>query len=295
MKPYQLGLYEKSMPGSLSLDEKLRETGAAGFDYMELSVDETDEKLARLDWSAAEINALRRSVEETGVPILSICLSGHRRFPLGDPDAAVRERSLAIMEKAVFLAQHLGVRIIQLAGYDVYYKPSDENTRSLFDGNLALAVSMASRVGVILAFETMDTPFIDTVAKAMYWVKRIDSPYLQVYPDTGNITNAALSCGESVTADLESGCGHLVAMHLKESKPGIYREVPYGTGHVDFAGTTGTAWALGIRMYVGEFWHTGEENWREILRGNNRFLRDVLDRIGSPREEGGGTGFSNIY
>jgi predicted hexulose-6-phosphate isomerase len=281
VKPYQLGLYEKSMPNSLALGEKLRETGAAGFDYMELSVDETGEKLARLDWSAAEINALRRSVEESGVPILSICLSGHRRFPLGDPDAAVRERSLAIMEKAVFLAQRLGVRIIQLAGYDVYYKPSDENTRGLFGRNLALAVSMAARAGIILAFETMETPFIDTVEKAMYWVKRIDSPYLQVYPDTGNITNAALSRGGSVTADLESGRGHLAALHLKESRSGVYREVPYGTGHVDFAGAAGTAWNLGVRMYVGEFWHTGEENWREILRGNNRFLRDVLDRAGT--------------
>ncbi|MDR2186189.1 MAG: L-ribulose-5-phosphate 3-epimerase [Treponema sp.] len=296
MKPYQLGLYEKSMPGSLSLGEKLRETGAAGFDYLELSVDETGEKLARLDWSAAEINALRRAVEETGIPVLSICLSGHRRFPLGDPGAAVRERSLAIMEKAILLAQRLGVRIIQLAGYDVYYKPSDENTRRLFGGNLALAAAMAAGAGIILAFETMETPFIDTVEKAMYWVRRIDSPYLQIYPDTGNITNAALSYGGSVTADLESGRGHLAALHLKESKPGVYREVPYGTGHVDFAGTAGTAWALGVRMYVGEFWHTGEENWREILRENNRFLRDVLDRAGglkegpndSPRPEGQG-------
>jgi predicted hexulose-6-phosphate isomerase len=280
VKPYQLGLYEKSMPGSLSLGEKLRETGVAGFDYMELSVDETGEKLARLDWSAAEINALRRAVDETGIPILSICLSGHRRFPLGDPDAAVRKQSLAIMEKAVLLAQRLGVRIIQLAGYDVYYKPSDENTRSLFEGNLAQAAAMAARTGIILAFETMETPFIDTVEKAMYWVKRIGSPYLQIYPDTGNITNAALSCGGNVTADLESGRGHLVALHLKESKPGVYREVPYGTGHVDFAGAAKTAWALGVRMYVGEFWHTGEANWREILQRNNRFLRDVLDQTG---------------
>jgi hypothetical protein len=129
---YCLGLYEKSMPGALGLPEKLVETKAAGFDYLELSIDETDEKLARLDWNDTEIRALRHAVEETGVPVYSICLSGHRRFPLGDPDPTVRERGLAIMEGAVSLAARLGARIIQLAGYDVYYRQGDENTRRLF-------------------------------------------------------------------------------------------------------------------------------------------------------------------
>ena len=76
---YRLGLYEKSMPGTLTLREKLEQTKLAGFDYLELSIDETDEKLARLDWTEEEILALRRDMEETGVPIHSICLSGHRK------------------------------------------------------------------------------------------------------------------------------------------------------------------------------------------------------------------------
>jgi predicted hexulose-6-phosphate isomerase len=279
---YCLGLYEKSMPGALSLPEKLAETKAAGFDYLELSVDETDEKLARLDWNDTEINTLRHAMEETGVPIYSICLSGHRRFPLGDPDPAVRERSLAIMEGAVSLAARLGVRIIQLAGYDVYYKPGDESTRQYFAENLERSVAMAARQGIILAFETMETPFLDTVEKAMFWVNKVNSPYLQVYPDIGNITNAARLYGNAVSADLETGRGHLSAIHLKETKPGIYREVPYGTGHVDFQSAVKTAWNLGARMFVGEFWYAEDSDWRKILRENNRFLRGYLD----PREKG---------
>ena len=274
--PYRLGLYEKSMPGTLTLPQKLAETKKAGFDYIELSIDETDEKLARLYWKKDEINALRRAMEETGLPVTSICLSGHRRFPLGDPDPDTRRKSLAIMEDAIHLAAWLGVRIIQIAGYDVYYKPSSETTRRLFAEGLARSVSMAAREGIVLAFETMETPFIDTVEKAVFWVEQIRSPYLQVYPDTGNITNAALAYGSSVQADLECGKGHLAALHLKESRPGIYREVPYGTGHVDFVSMAKTAWALGVRLFVGESWYTGQENWREILQDNNRFLRAAI-------------------
>ena len=283
MRNYRLGLYEKSMPGSLSIGEKLREAGAAGFDYLELSIDETDEKLARLDWSKSEIGALREVQEETGVPIGSICLSGHRRFPLGHPDPEVQRQSLAIMEKAIRLAARLGARIIQVAGYDVYYEASTAATAENFARNLMLSVEMAARWGVTLAFETMETEFMNTVGKAMSWVEKADSPYLQVYPDLGNITNAALAAGRDPLADLREGKGHIVALHLKETKPGIFREVPYGTGHVRFAESAAAALDLGVRLFVGEFWYTGEADWRKTLVSSERFLRQALDGVSGRR------------
>ena len=48
MPDYRLGLYEKAMPGSLALEEKLSLARKSGFDWMELSVDESEEKLRRL-------------------------------------------------------------------------------------------------------------------------------------------------------------------------------------------------------------------------------------------------------
>ena len=53
-KKYCLGLYEKAMPGNLTMAEKLTAAREAGYDYLEMSVDETDEKLARLDMSREE-------------------------------------------------------------------------------------------------------------------------------------------------------------------------------------------------------------------------------------------------
>jgi predicted hexulose-6-phosphate isomerase len=280
MKLYRLGLYEKSMPESLNLKEKLMEAGTAGFDYLEMSIDETDAKLSRLDWNRDEVTSLQRAIDESGVPITSICLSGHRRFPLGDPDPEQRRKSLEIMEKAIALASQLGVRIIQIAGYDVYYKPSSEETIKHFAINLEKSVSLAAREGVILAFETMETPFIDTVEKAACWVNKIASPYLQIYPDTGNITNAALLYGTSVKDDLEKGLGHIAALHLKESKPGVYREVPYGDGHVNFKEAARTVWEMGTRLFVAEFWHKAEDNlWQNTLKKNCVFLRNILDDL----------------
>ena len=232
MKEYRLGLYEKSMPSSLTLEQKLTEAKAAGFDYLELSIDETDAKLARLDWSQEEIAGLVQAQLEQGLPIRSICLSGHRKYPL---------------------------------------------TRRDFAKNLQLCVEMAAREGIILGFETMETSFLNTVAKAMYWVERIHSPYLQVYPDIGNLTNAALTYESDVCQDLRMGAGHLAAVHLKETTPGVFREVPFGAGHVDFTTLAPLARQLGVSRFVGEFWYTGGEDWQNTLRDNCAFLRRALD------------------
>lgn len=214
-KAYTLGLYEKAMPKDLSWKEKMLAAKGAGFDFIEISIDETDEKLARLDMSREERLALMELMSETGVPIRTMCLSGHRKYPLGSNDPETCARGMEIMEKAIRLAEDLGIRIIQLAGYDVYYEEGSEETRERFEENLKKAVEMAAKAGVMMGFETMETEFMNTVEKAMVYVNRVNSPYLNVYPDLGNVTNAAVTYGTDVEEDLETGRGHLAAMHLK--------------------------------------------------------------------------------
>jgi L-ribulose-5-phosphate 3-epimerase len=50
-KPIPLGIYEKALPAGECWLERLRLAKALGFDFVEMSVDETDARLARLDWS----------------------------------------------------------------------------------------------------------------------------------------------------------------------------------------------------------------------------------------------------
>jgi predicted hexulose-6-phosphate isomerase len=270
---YLLGLYEKSMPYSLSIPEKLVQAKKAGFDYLEISIDETDEKLERLKWSTKKKQELVRATWDIGTPIISMCLSGHRKYPLGCEDKGTREKGMEIMYDAIRFAAGTGLRIIQIAGYDEYYNPSNENTKRLFLENLEKSVEMAASLGVILAFETMETEFLNTVGKAMYYVDLIASPYLQLYPDLGNITNASFLYGHAVLDDLQSGRGHLAAMHLKETVPGKYRNIPFGTGHVDFAGAIRTARYMGVGLFVGEFWHNPDTDWQQELVFASQFLR----------------------
>lgn len=279
MKKYQLGLYEKALPDSLSWKEKFSACKECGFDYLEMSIDESDMRLSRLEWSREERKNMKSLMDDLGVPIRSICLSGHRKYPLGHPDKKIQEKSLEIMHQAIDLALDLGVRIIQLAGYDVYYEEGTIETEENFIKNLKIAVSMAAKQGIILGFETMETPFMDTVEKSMKYVGDIDSPYLGIYPDIGNLKNASLLYGESVNSDLQKGKGHIFASHLKETKPGIYRDMMFGEGHTDYIENIVELKDQGVCMFVGEFWYQGEEDWKDIVKRSSQFLRDHLDHV----------------
>ena len=279
MNSYFLGLYEKSMPGTLSLTEKLIETKKAGFDFLEISIDETDEKLNRLKWGKVQKAELLSASMDLDMKIMSMCLSGHRKYPLGSEEKMIREKGMEIMADAIRFAYDLGIRIIQIAGYDEYYNPSNEATGKFFLENLRRSIELASRMGVVLAFETMETEFMNTVAKAMHYVKIIDSPYLQVYPDLGNITNAALLYGHGVADDLLTGKGHISALHLKETIPGKFREIPYGAGHVEFEEAIKVAMKMGVKLYLAEFWCSGTDNWQEQLKFANEFLSSKFEKL----------------
>ena len=277
---YELGLYEKSMPNTLSIKEKLEIVKETGFDFLELSIDESDEKQARLNWTKEERFRLVQDMYQVGVPIRSICLSGHRKYPFGSHDAEIREQSLIIMKKAIDLADDLGVRIIQLAGYDVYYEEGDADTLEWFIDNLRLAVEMASQKGIILGFETMETPFMNTVEKSMRFVELMDSPYLQVYPDSGNLKNASLEPGaKNVYEDVLIGKGHIVAAHLKETIPGHYREIPFGTGQINFQKMVDAFLTIGVKRFTGEFWYVGQEEWKQDIIDANQFLRSYFPEV----------------
>ena len=48
MKKYEIGLYEKAMRNTLTWKEKLQCAKECGYDYLEISIDATEEKINRI-------------------------------------------------------------------------------------------------------------------------------------------------------------------------------------------------------------------------------------------------------
>lgn len=278
MRAYALGLYEKAMPEELSWREKLRAAKEAGYDYVELSIDATEEKIRRLDMPKEERLALVEAMYEAGIPIRTMCVSALTKYSMGNDKPEYVKRGMEILEKSIQFADDIGVRVVMIPGYDVYYEPSTLETKRLYLENLKKGAEMAEKAGVILGLETMENEFMNTVEKAMKYVTLCGSNYLKIYPDLGNMTNAAVQYQSDVLEDLELGRGNITSLHLKETLPGRYREVPYGTGHVDFAAAIAKAWDMGIRRYVTEFWYKGSEDWKADLRFAHDMMAGLLDK-----------------
>lgn len=231
-----IGIYEKATPKNFTWRERLAFAKELGFDFVEMSVDESDSRLARLDWTKKERLDVVQAIYETGIRIPSICFSGHRRYPLGSNDPKTEATSLEMMKKCIELAQDLGVRTIQLAGYDVYYEEKTPETRARFIKNLRKACDWAEEAQVILAIEIMDDPFINSIEKYLAVEKEIDSPYLFVYPDTGNVS----AWHNDLWSEFYNGHKSIAALHLKdtyavtENSKGQFRDVPFGDGCVDW-------------------------------------------------------------
>ena len=180
-KAYELGLYEKAMPGTLTWKERLEAAKAAGYDYVE-------EKIARLDMDRESRLELVKTMYETGIPIRTMCVSALTKYAIGSSDEACCARGMAILEKSLQLADDLGIRVVMIPGYDVYYEESTLDTKHRFLENLRKAARLAEKTGVLIGLETMENEFMNTVEKAMKYVTLCGSNYLKVF--TSQISSA---------------------------------------------------------------------------------------------------------
>jgi L-ribulose-5-phosphate 3-epimerase len=283
MRENPLGIYEKALPPGLDWPERLALAKACGFDFVEMSIDESDLRLSRLEWSARQRRRLTRAVLDTGIRVPTMCLSAHRRFPFGSHDGKVREQARRIIDQAIVLAQDVGIRTIQLAGYDVYYEAQDEATVHYFEAGLQWAVQRAAAAQVMLAVEIMDTPFMNSISKWLDWEARIRSPWFTVYPDMGNLT----AWGNDVDDELRRGIDRIAAIHLKDTLavtpdfPGQFRDVPFGKGCVDFVAVFRTLKRLNYRgTFLIEMWtEKADEPVEELIRAR-RWIESRMAEAG---------------
>ena len=278
MKKYEIGLYEKAMRTTMSWTEKLRCAKECGYDYLEICIDATDEKINRIFMDQEEKKRIMEAVFDVDLPIGSMSVSALTKYALGDPNEKIRKKAMEIAEKAIQLAVDLGARTVMIPGYDIYFGESTIETKKNFLENVKKIAEIAEKEGILVGFETMENNFMNTTGKAVQYVNMVDSAYLKIYPDAGNITNAAVENKHDVCEDLSLGKGKLIALHLKETKPGKFREVPFLTGHVQFEKIINTAWNLGVRRYVTELWDVGKDTWKEDILFANQSMRMILDQ-----------------
>ena len=273
-----LGIYEKALrsgPRAVSgsrVDGEawrvfLDQVPRAGFSFLDLSIDESPEREARLDWDAGQCRTVRRAAEAAGTDIGGICLSVHRRIGPGSADPAVRRRAREVMARGLQVCHDLGVPVIQLAGYYCYYEDPNPDAEYWYTQLLADAVPLAARLGVVMGIENVDRYDVTTLTNAKGLVDARDTPDHQLYPDLGNIAEQGFDPG----VELAAGEGHMVAMHAKDVRPGEPRRVEMGTGVVD--------WDRSFELLAAQGW-----SGRLMIEMWNDDAPDCVQRCASARE-----------
>lgn len=226
-----LGIYEKALRWTGDWSEFFAQVRQGGFSFSDLSIDESDLRSARLDWDWQQCQEVREAAHANGVQIGGLCLSLHRKVMPGAQDPQTRQAALDVYYRAIDLAVMLGVSVIQVAGYFAYYDSDQSGAKERYLEVLGQALPYAAQKGVILAIENVDGNDIAAIEDAMGVLGRFASPWLQVYPDVGNVAEH----GGDAQGELASGQGHMVALHVKDTLPGHPRRIPLGEGNADFA------------------------------------------------------------
>lgn len=230
MSSVTLGIYEKALRGANDWRAFFAQVVEGGFTFMDLSIDETPERMARLDWTKTQRREFRSVAEDARVQIGGMCLSCHRKIGPGSADAAIRREAQEIFRKAIELCYDTGIHVVQVAGYYAYYEQADSGQRERYVDALRVAAEYAAQAGVMLGIENVDGNDVTSITKGLAICDEVGSAWLSMYPDVGNLAEQQLD----TVAELKAGQGRMLAIHLKDVLPGQPRRIPMGTGTADF-------------------------------------------------------------
>jgi len=274
LKDLPLGLYEKAICFSLTWEEKLLLAKETGYDFIEAGIDGDEPRVSRLydKKAAADLN---RAILNTGVPVLSMAMTANRKYPLGSEETQTRQKGIELVRRAIDFALAAGIRIIHLAPYYGGSEEADANAQKRLYDSIGQCVTYAHEHCVTLAFEVIDTPVMSSLKNIMRIVREFDSPFLQSYADIGNL----YAMGVEMEEDLTTGGRHIVGVHVKDSKPLVVRDVPYGKGIVDFDKSFRALAAIGYGgIFVAEMWCHNDASFHQYLGEANNFIRQALRR-----------------
>ena len=264
---YRFGIYEKMLKAK-PFPEMFEEAVMTGYETFEISLDETDVRLDRLNWTTDKFLQIQNAAKRSGIQLFSACLSGHRRFPLGSADKAIEKHGKDLLRAGINFCCDLGIRVLQLSGFDVFYEPHSEETSKRYIENLAFGTRIAEQTGVMLAIEPVEG-HITSISEAMAIVNKIHSPWLQVYPDVANL----VAMGFDPVTELVFGEGHMVALHVRDAHLGTSYNIPWGTGTLNFVGVFQQLQKLNFNgPLVVELWHEQDLDYLESANISREYL-----------------------
>jgi D-psicose/D-tagatose/L-ribulose 3-epimerase len=219
----------------LSLERQCEYAAALGYDGLEIApftLSETPELI-----TPAEAARIRAVVESFGLVVTGLhwLLVRPDGLSLTEPDAALRARTLQVMDRLTGLCAELGGAVL-VHGSPKQRQIAEGDTHAValarLQEGLAHVAQAAARNGVVYCIEplsTHETELLNTVAQAAELVRAVNHPALRTMIDC---SAAGLSESESVPALIDRWLPTGLIGHIQVNDPN--RRAP-GQGAMQFA------------------------------------------------------------
>jgi len=186
------GISQWSFPSNYKLNECFKVAKDAGFDGIEVVLDETGE--ITLKSTEDDIKKFVELSKSVGIEISSLATGLFWNYSLSSDEKKIREKAKDIIEKMIEVASWLNVDTILVVpgAVDVFFNPKipvvsyDKVYERVYE-SLKELIPVAEKFKVNIGIENVWNKFLLSPIEMRNFVDSFDSDYIGVYFDVGNI------------------------------------------------------------------------------------------------------------
>ncbi|WP_309119393.1 sugar phosphate isomerase/epimerase family protein [Paenibacillus sp.] len=184
------GINQWCFPDGTPIETVLEHSGKAGYDAIELNLQQPGNPGITMESTTQELEALGRLARSHGLALKSISCGLMGGSSLSSPDEETRERGRRIVTRQLEVAGLLGMETALLVPafvndkgepYDEAYKRSQDEISKL--------IPVAERNGVDIGVENVWNKFLYSPLEMARYIDELGSPVVGAYFDVGNIIN----------------------------------------------------------------------------------------------------------
>ena len=206
-----------SVDSATGFEEMFRQLSEAGFDGIELNVDEVGSSAhcLSMETTDAELEAIMGFSQKYALPVVSISTSMFGGYRMGSPHKADQEQAKQVIRAQLKCAKALGASGILIVPGGVIQQ---ESFIKAYDTSMETLLAMKPEIEeakIYVGVENVWNGFFLSPFDMASFVDKADSPYITAYYDVGNVI--AFSWSEYWIGVLGSRISHI---HVKDYKRG---------------------------------------------------------------------------
>jgi len=272
-----------SFPANMSIAQCIETAKAAGFDGIELALNEKGE--LGLDASEKNVQEIANRLEDEQIEIAGLATGLYWDYSMTSESAEKRQKAKDVCKKQLELAAQLGVDAILVipGAVGVDFIPNSEvvNYELAYERALAAISELsvdAKQYGVSIAIENVWNKFLLSPLEMKQFIDQIGSDYVGSYFDVGNVVHSGYP-----EHWIDVLGARIKKVHFKDYRRqagGLHGFVDLLAGDVDYPVVVEALQKIGYNNYVTAEMIPGYNHYgKTLIYNTSRAMDAILGRV----------------